>query len=357
MLQDQGRAPRDELLKLLRHARRERFGARQPLRQRSHLGAPRRQVFLFRLRVLPECGLLFHRLRDFLFRRHAGIRDFATPLLRGLGPPLRRCGITPQPRKFGLAGAQFHSEPHHVAARLVALQCCRDRQFLRFHVLRHGLLERQFAGAKLFFDVVQRRLCFRSRAFELQHLGIERAQLTLHAQRSRFRWAAAAHHAALIGGAIGCDEGIRRILAREPLRHRGRFHQERRLQPRQELLRRRPQRIAEFHQAIEPRNGFLFDLEGHDRLVRLQIQLAERVHEERRAPADFVAQQRDARAGHVKGLHDDVFQFVAQELLDWRSRIVARLRRNRPARRQRGNRPARAPPWFEANNFCTASAV
>ena len=183
-------------------------------------------------------------------------------------------------------------------------------------MLRHGLLERSFAGAKFFFDVMQRGLRFRSRAFELQHFGIERAQLALHSQWSRFGRAAAAHHAALIRGAVGSDKRIRGILAREPLRHRGLLHQERRLQPRQELLRRRPQRIAEFHQAVEPRNGFLFDFEGHDRLVRLQIQLAERIHEERRAPADFLAQQRDSRARHVERLHDDIFQFVAQELLD-----------------------------------------
>ena len=73
VLQDQGRAPRDQFLEFLRHARRERFGAGQAFRQRGHLRAPRRQVFLFRLRSLPQGGLLLHGLGDFLFGRRAGI--------------------------------------------------------------------------------------------------------------------------------------------------------------------------------------------------------------------------------------------------------------------------------------------
>ena len=206
VLQDQRSAPRDQVLKFLRHSRRERFGAGEAFRERGHLRAPCRQVFLLRLRILAQSGLLLHRANDFLFRSRARAGNFAAPLLRGFGAPLRRGGIVAQPRKFGLAGAQFHAEPHHVAARLIALQRGRHGQFFRFHVLRHGLFERQFAGAKLFFDVMQRRLRFRSRAFELQHFGIERPQFALHSQRPGFRWAAAAHHAALIRGAVGCDK-------------------------------------------------------------------------------------------------------------------------------------------------------
>ena len=46
------------------------------------------------------------------------------------------------------------------------------------------------------------------------------------------------------------------------------------------------------------------------------IQLAQRIHEERGAAADFVAQHGDARARHVEGFNDHVLQFVAQELFD-----------------------------------------
>ena len=211
---------------------------------------------------------------------------------------------------------RFDSEAHHVASRLVALQGGRHLEFFRFDVLRRGLFESYFARAKLFFNVMQRRLRFRCRAFELQHFRVQRAQFALHAERARFRRTAAADDAALIGRAVGRHEGIRGILAREPLGHRGLFHEERRLQPRQKLLCRRAQRIAKLHQTIEARNGFAFDLEGHDRLVRLQIQFAQRIHEKRGAAADFVAQHGNARAGHVKGFDDDVLQLVAQKLFD-----------------------------------------
>src|SRR6185437_4976179 len=44
--------------------------------------------------------------------------------------------------------------------------------------------------------------------------------------------------------------------------------------------------------------------------------LAERIHEEGGAPADFFAQQGDAGAGMIEGFDDDVFELFAQELLD-----------------------------------------
>ena len=237
-------------------------------------------------------------------------------VLRSLGAPLGRRGIIAQTAELGLAVAQIDSEAHHVASRLVALQGGRHLEFFGFDVLRGGLFERRLASAKLFFNVMERRLRFRSRALELQYFGVQRAQFAFHAERARFRRTAAADDAALIRRAVGRHERIRGILAREALGHRGLFHQERRLQPRQKLLRRRAQRIAKFHQTIEARNGFPFDLEGHDRLVRLQIQLAQRIHEKRRAAADFVAQHGNARAGHVKGFDDDVLQLVAQKLFD-----------------------------------------
>ena len=85
--------------------------------------------------------------------------------------------------------------------------------------------------------------------------------------------AAAADDAALIAGAVGRHEGILRIFARQPLRHCDAFHQICRLQPRQKLLRRRAQRIAELHQPVEARNHAVFDSKRHDRLVRRSFSL------------------------------------------------------------------------------------
>ncbi len=68
MLEDQCRAPRNKFLEFVRHTRRNRFRAGEAFRERGHLRAPRRQVFLLGLRRLPQGDLLLHRLGDFLFR-------------------------------------------------------------------------------------------------------------------------------------------------------------------------------------------------------------------------------------------------------------------------------------------------
>ena len=96
VLQDQGRAPRDQFLEFMRHARRNGFGAGQAFGKRGHLRAPRRQVFLFGLRGLPQRGLLLHGLGDFLFGRRAGAGNFSAPLLRGFGAPLCRSRVIAQ---------------------------------------------------------------------------------------------------------------------------------------------------------------------------------------------------------------------------------------------------------------------
>ena len=181
-------------------------------------------------------------------------------------------------------------------------------------MLCRGLLVRQSGSAKFFFEVVQCRLRLRSRAFKLQHLGIEQAQLSLHPQRARLGRAATAHHAALVRGAVGRDERVRWIFTREPFRHGSLCHKKRRVQPRQKLLCRRAQWIAEFHETVEPGDGLLFNLERHNRFVWLQIQFAQRVHEKRGPSADFLAEEGNARARDVECFHHNIFQFVAQKL-------------------------------------------
>ncbi len=238
------------------------------------------------------------------------------PVLRRLGAPLGRRSIIAQAGELGLAIAQIDSEAHHITSRLIALQGCRHFELFRFDMLRSCLFEGYFARPKLFLDVMERCLRFRCRSLELQYFGIQRTQFALHAKWTCFRRTAAADDAALIGCAIGRHEGICGILARQPLGHRGLFHEECRLQTWQKLLCCLAQRIAEFDQAVEARNGFPFDLEGHDWLVRLQIELAQRIHEKRGAAADFVTQHGNAGAGDVKSFDDDVLQLVAQKLFD-----------------------------------------
>ena len=58
------------------------------------------------------------------------------------------------------------------------------------------------------------------------------------------------------------------------------------------------------------------DAEMDDRLVFIQLQIAQRIDKERGAAADFLAQHADARARMVVGFHHDIFQFLAQILLD-----------------------------------------
>ncbi len=164
--------------------------------------------------------------------------------------------------------------------------------------------------------MLQSGLRFRGRPLQLQHFGVQRTQFAFHSQRSGFRRAAAADDAALIRGAVGSHERIRGIFARQAFRDFGLLHQERRLQPRQKLLGGGPQRIAKLDQAVQARNGFLFDFKRRDRLVRLQIQLPKRIHEERGAPADLLAQQRDSGARNVERFHDDIFELIAQKLFD-----------------------------------------
>jgi len=120
----------------VRHPRRNRFRAGEAFRERGHLRATRRQVFLFCLCSLPQGDLLLHRLGDFLFRSRSSAGYFAAPVLRRLGAPLSRRSINTQTAEFVLAVAQIDAEAYHVVTRLVALQSCRHLEFFGFDVLR-----------------------------------------------------------------------------------------------------------------------------------------------------------------------------------------------------------------------------
>ena len=53
-----------------------------------------------------------------------------------------------------------------------------------------------------------------------------------------------------------------------------------------------------------------------DGLELVKAEITERIDEEGGAPTDFLAEKSDARAGVVVGFDDDVFELVAEELLD-----------------------------------------
>ena len=103
--------------------------------------------------------------------------------------------------------------------------------------------------------------------FELQPLGFQRAQLTLHAQGSRLVRTSARYHASLVARAIWRNERELRIVPRELFCCRGAVRQIRASQPRQVLFCRCSQRIAEFHELVHPRDHPVVRMEIHNRFV------------------------------------------------------------------------------------------
>ena len=186
----------------------------------------------------------------------------------------------------------------------------------RFALLGRRFFERLFGGGLLRGNRFKRRLLLSCLMFELRHFRVQRPQLALHPQRARLVRAAAGDHAALIAGALRRYERILRIVARELFRSHGAVGQIGRAQPRQELLYRRPERIAEFHQLIETRNHAMLRAERDDRFVVVEPQIAQRIDEKCRAASDFIAQHAHAGASVIVRFHHHVLEFVPQILLD-----------------------------------------
>ena len=163
--------------------------------------------------------------------------------------------------------------------------------------------------------------------------------------------------ASLIARAVGRQEAVRGIFARQPLRRFGVFHQETRTaaaagtawppDPADREI--RPGGRGARPCPARPQTARPAPLHG-------QIQVAQRIHEERGAPANFVAQHGDAGARVIEGFNDHVFQFVAQELFD--GALVLRFDFGVIGQHADGAEVARvASRRFEAKSFCTASAV
>src|SRR5262245_1284709 len=107
-----------------------------------------------------------------------------------------------------------------------------------------------------------------------------------------------------------------RVDARETFGRSGRLDEEGGLQSRQELLGRGAQRVAKLDEPIEAGNDPILWAKGDRGLGLAELQVAQRINKEGGPPADLVAQQRNACSRVVERLHHDVFQLLAQELLD-----------------------------------------
>ena len=136
-----------------------------------------------RLRRLPQASICCSMASDdFLL----GCLRARSKLLRAVAAQPRRAAaplrIVAQPRELVLAVAQLDAQarqcrraPDRVATWPPprAFPIPRAAPWLASSVTS--------LGAKLFFDVLQRRLRFRGRALELQYFGVQRTQLALHA--------------------------------------------------------------------------------------------------------------------------------------------------------------------------------
>src|SRR5260370_1263115 len=152
--------------------------------------------------------------------------------------------------------------------------------------------------------------------FELHCFRVQGAQFPFHAQGTGFVGAAAGDHAALVAGAVWGDEGVLRIFASQFFRRRRAVRQISRTQPRQELFCSRAERVAELHELVEPRNDAVFRAEIYDRRVFRETQVPKRIDKKSGPAAHFIAKHGNAGTRMVVGLDHDVFQLVAQVLLD-----------------------------------------
>src|SRR5216684_7890915 len=169
--------------------------------------------------------------------------------------------------KLALANGKFQTKTCKFALYVTVTVRGGDDFALDFTLLRVDFFKRFFSGQQLGGNRLERGLLLAHLVLELEDFCIESAKLALHAQGTDLIRAAASDHAALVASAVGRDEGILRIVPRHLFRRGGAVRQIRGAQPRQELLGRGAQRIAEFHELIEARDDAVFRAEIDDGLV------------------------------------------------------------------------------------------
>src|SRR5260370_38646496 len=263
---------------------------------RCQLGPPARQLVLLELNRSAQLHQLVRKPRALRLRLRSRRRRCRQLMLGSLRPQPRVIHILLYPRQFALAKRQFQSQPRQARLRLLVTILRRKNLPVRPLLPRATHLQRLFRRAQLRAQRLDPGARFFAALFQLRNFAIQRPQFPLHSQRPRFIRAPAGHHAPLIASSIRRDERLLWSLAREFFRRHSAVRQIRRPQPRQELFRRRPQRIPESHQLIEPRNHAVFRPELHTGCAFGQLQIPQRIHKERRAPAHLIAQQPDSRA-------------------------------------------------------------
>ena len=152
---------------------------------------------------------------------------------------------------------------------------------------------------------------FEARGFHFLH-----AQFALQRERAGVAGTATADHAAVIAGAVDGEEMKFRIGAGERLCDARVFDDVGRLELGEKLIHGRAERLAEFHQAIETRENAGAVVHRVGSFAGCDVEAAERIDEESGAAAHFIAEKSYARAGGFEGFDHDVFEFVAEKLLD-----------------------------------------
>jgi hypothetical protein len=82
------------------------------------------------------------------------------------------------------------------------------------------------------------------------------------------------------------------------------------------LIHGRAERLAEFHQAIETRENAGAVVHRVGSFARSDVEAAERIDEESGAAAHFITEKSDAGASGFERFDHDVFELIAEELLD-----------------------------------------
>ena len=158
-------------------------------------------------------------------------------------------------------------------------------------------------------------LLFLADSLQAHGLGLMLAKFSLQGQWACLSRAAAGNDAPVITSAVERQIITVRIFVRQSFGYGG-LHQVRGAKLGKKMFRRRPHRIAEFHQSVKSRHDARRQGKGTVGFGRLNIQIHLRIDKESRAPAHFIAQQRDPGPGVIERFDHDVFQLIPQELLD-----------------------------------------
>src|SRR5271156_2574149 len=293
-----------------------RLRSRKPLGHRRQFFAPRHHLLLQRLEILAQLREPRRNLRVFRFRRLARLhgRQMFAPRIRRALP--RRFRICMQPRNLRALRRELLLDSPQFSSRLIALVRRRHQRFFRFHLPRNRRRHLLLGARNGHLDTRHLRLLLVHRPIQPHRFRFVLPQFALQRQRPCLARAPSGNHASVIASSFRSQKITVRVVVRHLLGQRRALHHVSRAQLRQKIFRRRPQRLPEFPQTGQPPHHPPRHGQGSVRFRRSQIQFVQRVHEERRASAHLIAQQRNSRARLVERFHDHVLQFIAQKLFD-----------------------------------------